>query len=122
MKLRVRNNSLRIRLNRNEVAKLAQGKSLEESVGFPGGSTFSYQLSVTADALTTATFLNGTLTLAVPQHNVRDWSESDEIGLYYKLDAASPLDIAIEKDLECLEGPADERDPDAFPRPAGKNC
>jgi hypothetical protein len=118
MKLRIRNNSLRIRLNRNEVAELAQGKLLKESVAFPGGSTFSYRLSTAADGLTTATFLNGTLDLAVPQHNVRDWSDSDEIGLYYKLDAASPLDIAIEKDLECLDAPDEERDPFAYPRKA----
>jgi hypothetical protein len=118
MKLRIRNNSLRIRLNRNEVAELSQGKLLQESVAFPGGSAFSYRLSMAIDELTSVTFLDGTLTLAIPEQSVRDWSGSDDIGLYYKLDAGSPLDIAIEKDLECLDAPDEERDPFAYPRKA----
>jgi hypothetical protein len=36
-------------------------------------------------------------------------------------DGAS-LRIAIEKDLECVDGPEEERDPEAFPRGISKNC
>lgn len=41
-----------------------------------------------------------------------------KLDFYYKLDAASPLDIAIEKNLECLDAPDEERDPFAYPRKA----
>jgi hypothetical protein len=51
------------------------------------------------------------------------WSADQSIGLYYDLPTASePLRIMIEKDLECVDGPPEERDPDAFARSVPKSC
>lgn len=117
MKLRFRENSLRLRLNRNEVASLAEGKSLRESVAFPGGASFSYRLSTAANAQTTAGLSDGAIGVVLPAGNVREWAVRNEIGLYYKLDTADgPLEIAVEKDLECVDAPKEERDPFAYPR------
>lgn len=119
MKLRFRKNSLRLRLNRNEVMALAEDKSLRESVAFPGDGLFSYQLSTAKIASASAVFSDGIIHVALPADGVREWSISGEIGLYYKLDtAAGPLDIAVEKDLECVDAPDKERDPFAYPRKA----
>jgi hypothetical protein len=119
MKLRFRKNSLRLRLNRNEVLALAEDKSLRESVAFPGGGLFSYQLSAVKGGSASAIFLDGIIRVALPADGIREWSSSDEIGLYYKLDTtAGPLDIAVEKDLECVDAPDEERDPFAYPRKA----
>jgi hypothetical protein len=51
----------------------------------------------------------------VPEEAARYWEDSDEIGLYGR---AKDLDIAIEKDLECVDAPAEEKDPFAYPRKA----
>jgi hypothetical protein len=51
----------------------------------------------------------------VPAEAARYWKDSDEIGLYGR---AKDLDIAIEKDLECVDAPAGEKDPFAYPRKA----
>jgi hypothetical protein len=119
MKLRFRKNSLRLRLNRKEVAALAENKSLRESIAFPGGDSFSYQVSTAKSTSASATFLAGIISVALPADSVREWSTSDEIGLYYKLDtAAGTLDIAVEKDLECIDAPEEERDPFAYSRKA----
>jgi uncharacterized protein DUF7009 len=119
MKLRFRKNSLRLRLNRNEVRALAEDKSLRENVVFPGGGLFSYQLSAAKIASASAAFSDGIIRVALPADGIRKWSSSDEIGLYYKLNtAAGPLDIAVEKDLECVDAPDEERDPFAYPRKA----
>lgn len=119
MKLRFRANSLRLRLNRNEVAALADGKSLEESVAFPGGATLSYRVFMAATAFASATFSSGVISVALPADSVGKWSQADEAGLYYQLDtAAGPLKIAVEKDLECVDAPEEERDPLAYPRKA----
>ncbi len=41
--------------------------------------------------------------------------------MYFELPAnGTVLKIAIEKDLECIEGALEERDPEAFPRGSGK--
>lgn len=119
MKLRFRENSLRLRLNRNEVTALAGGKPLQQSVAFPGGGSFSYRLSTGAGGSPSASFAEGTVSVALPQGSVREWAALDEIGLYYRLDTADePLEIAVEKDLECIDAPGEERDPLAYPRKA----
>jgi hypothetical protein len=118
MKLRFRKNSLRLRLNQLEVMELAAGKVLKEQVSFPGGTTFAYQLSASEQAGSpSASFFNATITVEMPGESVRQWSGTEEIGLYCDLStAAGPLKIAIEKDLVCTDGPPEESDPHAYPR------
>ena len=113
MKLRFRGNSLRLRLNRREVSALAHGETIEESVEFPAGATLSYRL--TAATTPAANFANGTITVSMPAQTARQWSESDEIGVYFRADR---LEVAVEKDLECVDAREEERDPFAYPRKA----
>jgi hypothetical protein len=114
MKLRFRNNSLRLRINQREVAALAKGQELREQIQFPNGAELIYRI-VTAGAKTSAEFSDGVITVTVPEEAARYWEDSDEIGLYGR---AKDLDIAIEKDLECVDAPAEEKDPFAYPRKA----
>ena len=44
MKLRIRGNTLRLRLSRSEVDLVGQGKEVEESTSFPGGGKLQYVL------------------------------------------------------------------------------
>lgn len=61
--------------------------------------------------------------MLAPGELVQDWAEGEQIGLYFDLPAdSSVLTVAIEKDLECVDGPPEEKDPDAFPRAAEKVC
>lgn len=122
MKLRCKGNSLRLRLNQTEVRKLAQGVALQERVDFPDGSRFSYVLERNrSDA--SASFSEGTIRIAAPASLIDGWSVTDEIGMYFEVPAAhATLRVAIEKDLECVDGPAEERDPDAFPRMSEARC
>ncbi len=123
MKLRFRNNSLRLRVNQREVEGLAAGAILEEEVHFPGDARMTYVLEPSTDALPDASFCQGVIRIAAPQQQVRDWANSDSIGIYFELPAnGASLRIAIEKDLECVDGPAEDRDPHAFPRDIRKNC
>jgi hypothetical protein len=122
VKLRFRKNSLRLRVNRREAADLASGSPLEERVYFPGDTCIRYVLEASAQSSPRASFADATIRVSAPQHLVRDWAANDTIGIYFDLPVnGSELRVAIEKDLECIDGPADERDPDAFPRPM-KNC
>jgi hypothetical protein len=122
VKLRFRKNSLRLRLNRREVDGLASGTPLEECIYFPGNASIRYVLEASAQSSPRASFVDGTIRVAAPRELVREWVENDLIGIYFELPAnGTALKVAIEKDLECVEGPAEERDPDAFPR-APKTC
>jgi|SRR5579875_1027183 len=123
MKLRFRGNSLRLRVNRPEVENLAAGGSLEERVEFPGDAHLSYVLETSAGSAPTASFHQGVIRVSAPEWQVKDWARGAALGLYFQVAAGSTaLHIAIEKDLECLDAPPQEHDPEAFPRTPGKNC
>ena len=112
-----------LRLNRPEVENLAAGGSLEERVDFPGGGQLVYVLESSADPAPSVTFRDGVIRVSAPDWELKDWARTDAIGLYFHAPAGkNPLKVAIEKDLECMEAPAEERDPQAFARPLGKNC
>jgi hypothetical protein len=122
MKLRFRENSLRLRVNRPEVENLAAGGSLEERVEFPDNARLSYVLESSPASTPAVSFHDGVIRVSAPDWEVKDWAKTDAIGLYFHVAAGGkPLKVAIEKDLECVDGPAEGRDPDAFTR-GGKNC
>jgi hypothetical protein len=123
MKLRFRDSSLRLRLNQREVAALVSGSAIEERIAFPGEHAFAYILEPNAQLEPQASFQQGVVRVSVPPGELRQWAAGDGIGIYFDLPAGkTALKVAIEKDLECIEGPPEERDPHAFPRTAGKNC
>ena len=123
MKLRFRKNSVRLRVNQREVAELAAGEAVEEQVSFPGQTRFSYVLRSSELSHPQASYSEGELLVSAPRQAICRWASTDEIGIYFELPAdGMPLKIAIEKDLECLDGPVEERDPFAFPRPDEKTC
>lgn len=123
MKLRFRNNSLRLRLNRREAEALASGEKLQEEVLFPEGTALSYSLEATALTQPEVSFQQGVIRIAAPGLELKKWAEGSAIGIYFELPAPrSVLKIAIEKDLECVEAPPEERDPHAYPRTACETC
>jgi hypothetical protein len=122
MKLRFRANNLRLRVNQREVQSLAAGRVLVEYVVFPGDTQLEYTLASATTGAPTACFTNGSIQVLAPEKQLADWARGEEVGLYFDLPAnGTTLKVAIEKDLECIDGPLDEHDPDAFPR-TGKNC
>jgi hypothetical protein len=117
MKLRLRGNSIRLRLNRRDVDGLASGNRLEERVFFPASTRLSYVLEPSDQIGASACFDGAAIRIAVPSVAVLKWANSQDIGLYFDFPAGDqPLKVAIEKDLECLHGPEEELDPEAFPR------
>ena len=123
MKLRFRNNSVRLRLNQREVETIAAGSPLQEQVAFPEENILSYVLEAGAGAEADVSFKHGVIRICAPALTIKEWAGSESIGIYFEFPAsASALKVAIEKDLECTDGPPEERDPNAFPRRAGKNC
>jgi len=127
MKLRFKPNSVRLRLNRDEVMKFAKAGEIAETIEFPGRAVFRYGLRVSSGAAAeTARIENGELMLSVPAADAKAWAGRDgEIGLYYeqKLDGGGALRIMIEKDFQCIDGLAEEIDPAGYPNPlAATGC
>jgi hypothetical protein len=111
-------------VNQREVERLAEGNALQERIVFPGASYLSYVLETSAEPDAQASFREGMIRISAPVTEVKDWAASDaSLGIYFDLPANDlVLKIAIEKDLECVDEPEEERDPYAFSREALKNC
>lgn len=121
MKLRIRGNSIRLRLTKSEVEHLGETGNVEDAVAF-GAATpgLRYELSTAADHdMMRAKFEENCLSISIPPSEAKSWIGSEQIGI----EAMQPigdnefLRILVEKDFACLTERADEDDTDAFPNP-----
>lgn len=121
MKLRIRGDSLRLRLKRGEVDQIAAAGSVTEETHFPG-TRLSYRLDVSDSGELRAEFADGDLVVTVPASRARDWAASDDVSLMatQELGGGRSLAILIEKDFACLapgHGRQHGDDADSFPHP-----
>ncbi len=122
MKVRIRGNSIRLRLKRAEVDRIASGQSIEERTQFTGSVLIS-RLEVSTHTEFSASFDGDTIVVRVPETAIPRWAGGDEVSLYDEQSApqSGHLTILIEKDFSCLE-PGHHRDceddEDTFPHPA----
>ena len=122
MKLRIRGNSIRLRLKRGEVESLAAGNKLIEETEFPG-TVFSYSLELSDNEDMVASFDNGRIEISMPREIIPEWADTDLVTLYteQELPDESKLEILVEKDFSCLE-PGHHRncedDQDTYPHPS----
>jgi hypothetical protein len=127
MKLRLKNNSIRLRLTQSEVARFEETGKVEEAIEFgaTGEDVFVYALAVSDAASINARFKDGKLTVFVPESEARAWASTSQIGLEHEQEIGQnkKLKILIEKDFACLDRRDGEDDADAFPHPReGKAC
>lgn len=101
----MRGNTVRLRLTQSEVAKFDETGSVEETVEFPSGNLI-YELR--RGLAYFADFQDRKLTVTVPESQARLWVESSQVGMEAQ---AGTVDLLIEKDFQCVHGPADA---DAF--------
>jgi hypothetical protein len=119
MKLRLKNNTVRFRTTRSEVATLISRGRLEEKIEFAEGSwEFTYAIVLNSDASAVGIqHASSTITLIVPATEARCWAQSDAVGIYAKVEGrVGPIDLILEKDFACLDR-SDEDNQDTFPNP-----
>lgn len=114
MKLRIRGNSVRLRLRQGEVRRLADSGLVEERTEFGDRRTLAYAVRVDDVPALTASFDGAAVVVRVPREWARRWASSDQIGIEGEY---GPLKILVEKDFECIDAPAGESQADAFPNP-----
>jgi len=115
VKLRIKGNSIRLRLTKGEVDALRERGVVEESVHFSATSRFTYALERGGDAVT-ASFDDGRVVVRVPNALAIEWCDTERVGIDGN---AGDVRILIEKDWQCL-APREEDESDAFPHPRAK--
>ena len=122
MKLRIRGNTLRLRLSRNEVDSVAQGKEVEESTSFPGGGKLQYVLKQTPSDTSVVKINEGDdscINILVDENKAKQWAKSEEVGLFGSQPLVlGSLELLIEKDFACRNPRDGVEDSDSFPNPA----
>ncbi|MEE2782669.1 MAG: hypothetical protein VYE04_04890 [Pseudomonadota bacterium] len=120
MKLRIRGNTVRLRLTRGEVDALEAGDVIEETTQFPDGSELCYCLvpGREEEASQHSNDQGHTITIEVPRARAASWARSDEVG-YSGEDPfqVGPLAVLIEKDFSCITPREGEEDLDTYPNP-----
>lgn len=125
MKLRLRKNSIRLRLLQTEVRQLRETGNVSEEIAFGAGpaETLVYALRVSGEAEKIhAQMMAGQIEIFLPIKEAELWADTDEVGLYGIQDIGDldELKIAVEKDFVCADRPGDEDNKDAFPHPKMK--
>ena len=126
MKLRIKGNSLRLRIAPSEVTRLLQAGRIEETTRFAPDEdaklTYAVEHSATHQGISIR-YRPQEIAVLLPTTEAARWAEGEPIGIYADLAiGGSKLSVAVEKDFACLHG--DERDnKDTFPNPnSGAVC
>lgn len=122
MKLRIRGNSLRLRLTKSEVAEIGAGGAVEETLEFGGepAQRLIYALASADDIEnTTAVFADGRITVLISTAQANRWARTSQIGIEAEktISEKRTLRILIEKDFFCFEPRTGEEDADTFEHP-----
>jgi hypothetical protein len=121
MKLRIRDDSVRLRLTQTEVDTLRTDGLVRARTRFPGGRSLSYEVESSPASITPAAhFSDSRLTLRLPETAVLAWASSEQVSLSgeQKLADGGALAILVEKDFQCLAPRDGEDETDMYPHPA----
>lgn len=122
MKLRLKGNSIRLRLDRKDLARLVEGGRVEDALRFGPDSAFVYAVEA-GDAPRggpTASYRDGRLTVRLDRRDIQEWAAGDRVGFEntHEVDGGT-VRILIEKDFACLDRrTGHEDDAHAFPNPS----
>lgn len=125
MKIRIKGNSLRLRLSQTEVNNMNVNGQVQESISFLTGKLIYKLTSANVDSVE-AYFLDNEIEVKVPKSKIAKWcTTADQIGIEQNIELNNneQLMVLIEKDFACLTERPSEDESDNFPNPLAKhNC
>jgi hypothetical protein len=128
VKLRIRDNSVRLRLTRSEVEQLRDDGMVSARTEFPGGREFRYEVESSPASVNPGAFLSDCkVTVRLPEATVLAWANSEQVSMHGEQQHKNGeiLDILVEKDFACLAPREGEDESDMFPHPGtgqGETC
>ncbi len=117
MKIRIKGNSIRIRLSQTEVDNFASLGYLEEHTQFIDAQ-LTYALA-SADVKEVSAKMEGSkITVQVPTAIAHNWTSTEQVGFENKMSLGheKSLFILVEKDFVCLDNTFEDQS-DMFPNP-----
>jgi hypothetical protein len=127
MKIRIKGNSLRLRVSRSELARLLAGDCVEETIHFAAEASarFTYALQPEPSAKRPAVhYMDSRVSVLLPADQAYRWGVTDQVGIAAEISLGTfgTLALLIEKDFACLDR-SDDDNQDTFANPnAGAAC
>lgn len=122
MKLRIKGNSLRLRLTRSEVSELCSSGYLEEHISFGSNELIYSLLSDENIRELSAGFSGSKIIVVIPSTLIQNWRDNEIISFdsVISLNENEKLYILVEKDFQCLEKTTEDQS-DNYENP-NKTC
>ena len=123
MKLRLKGNSLRVRLNRRDIERLIDEGRVDDALRFGPGLAFSYavEMGPAPRERPRASYAAGRLLIRIDPEDAEDWLAGDRVGFDHLQEVeGGVVRVLLEKDFACIDRPAGEEADDdyAFPNPS----
>lgn len=106
MKIRIKGNSIRLRLTKTDIKNLTEKQEVEETTNLGNGMIFRYALKLNAEAEHIhADFSDGKISVFLNRNAYDTLTKTDEITVHHTTEngADGGLFLLIEKDLKCLD-------------------
>jgi hypothetical protein len=121
MKLRLLDDSIRLRLSRDEVTVADEQGIVEGQTRFPDGSVLTFALEAQKNsANASASYTRDRLVVKLPAPRITAWAK-DETAVSLRdelaLPLGGPLKLLVEKDFRCVSPRADEDQSNLFQNP-----
>ena len=122
MKLRIKGNSIRLRLCQSEVLRLAIDGTVEDFTEFGPFRTqrLGYAICAAPELRgVNASFTDCRIIVRVPGSILQRWAMTDQVSIeaLQRTGGHADLRILIEKDFQCIDAATGESQEDAFPNP-----
>ena len=118
MKIRIKGNSIRLRLSQPEVAAFLEYGSISDVIEIPGGPLV-YNLERCGEDQLNVSRLAGSIRVGMPTQLCERWASDDCVGFDHHQDIGSEksIYILVEKDFQCLKPRVHEDESKLFPNP-----
>jgi hypothetical protein len=123
MKLRINQQSIRLRLSQKDISNLRFNGTLSVPLfwGMQEDDLLVYKLSLIEEGVSQVNLSNEEINIIVLKSEINDWLQNDEITSFECSfhTIATPLTILIERDFKCLT-PRKENEEDLYENSNGK--
>lgn len=112
MKIRIKDNSIRLRLTKTDVDDLRSKKIIHSETVISSSELFKYSLDVSSEIKNiSARFKNGKITVSITAEMAHILTETNEITVKGEQEngADEKLFLLIEKDMQCLDESAEDQ-------------
>lgn len=110
MKIRIKGNSVRLRLSKSEVDTFGKQGYIEERTLF-GNAVLTYALKSTTHCDMSADFEDNKVTMYLPDTKAKEWVETQKVGFDANMDLGdgNELYLLLEKDFQCLDNSIEDQ-------------